>query len=97
MADNNTDINNQYSRIFGLDVADFLLVLSGIGGLITLVFQNARSSRCTKISLCGFIECIRNIPPNDDDIQNKPQTIGNNKNIFKFEPAQIKPDNDNKI
>jgi hypothetical protein len=94
-----SDNNNTYqsSQILGLNISDFMLFMGAIGSLIAVIFQNIRSSRCTKISLCGFIECIRNIPPNDDDIQNKPQTIGNNKNIFKFEPAQIKPDNDNKI
>lgn len=99
MSDNNTYYSNS-SQIMGLNVSDFLLVLSGIGGLIALIFQNIRSSRCTRINCCGF-ECLRNAPIDDEKQDVKPEIIGNN-NVFKFQPPiqqqpiqQIK--NDNKI
>lgn len=91
----NITYNNQSSQILGLNISDFMLFLSGIGGLIALICQNIRSSRCSKIN-CFGLECIRNVPLPDDDLE-KPQTIGNNKNVFKFEPPPIKTDNNNKI
>lgn len=94
--------NNAYSassQILGLNISDFLLFLSGIGGLIALIFQNIRSSRCTRVNCCG-LECLRNIPPEDEKQDVKPEVIGNT-NVFKFQqPPPIQQNiknNDNKI
>jgi len=99
MSDNNSSYYGS-SQIMGLNVSDFLLVLSAFGGLLTIVFQNIRSSRCTRVNCCG-LECLRNIPPDEEKQDVKPEIIGNN-NVFKFQPPiqqqpiqQIK--NDNKI
>ena len=60
-------------------------IVASVSGLIGIIFNNARRSRCTSVSCCG-LNCIRNIPDNmSDDSDEKPKPIsmpvGKLKNI----------------
>ena len=41
-------------------------IVASVGGLIGIIFTNARRSRCTSINCCG-LNCVRNVPPPDND------------------------------
>ena len=50
-------------------------LVASVGGLIGIIFNNARRSRCTSVSCCG-LNCIRNVVPDTDsdvsvDMNNK--------------------------
>ena len=50
-------------------------IVASVGGLIGIIFTNARRSRCTSVNCCG-LNCIRNIPDNmSDDSDEKPKPI----------------------
>jgi hypothetical protein len=40
-------------------------IVASVGGLVGIIFNNARRSRCTSVSCCG-LRCIRNVVPDSD-------------------------------